>query len=1046
MKFLSSLKITIIFIVIHINFYGQSSYQAPTLSAGLDNVTFKKGTLDVELLAKIISEKQKELIREGIKRIIFDKLGANSEIDFYSQMYMERIVNILFEEKNPQVITKKILEETTNYLFVFGMTEFLLTNSSNNKFKEILDILLIDNNNDTNQIEDLKTKANREQIIYLVYSLLKEVDWIKELGLLNNYNYLEINNNFDSRLKNAKEIISIIKNKNYKGLLIRVIDQQITDKDIFKNLDINLRKNLNFTELQKLIEDQTFTLPNFISKIKISKETIKTKYELYRKDFIDLNNILSTKKEGFFLKSESKKISNTLIKNSTKALDEKRINSILKSKDSIKLNYKIYKFLFFYDKISNLNLTYKKIKKWVNELFNSSDKIKYVLRLTDFGNQELSNIKDFLNISDNKFIPKNYISNKDVVTNKNFISQKKIFELIKNTYGKEYLSNSELKNFINNLSLENISLDNLEYIINDLKKIEIQIKNHNNVISNAKKLGVYLDKKYKSETTIVNSEIPEILKGLENIHTNSKSLISKNNEGLSQIIKSFDYLSTEQPIFLNNLNLNISDLEVLKSFTYLSFSDDIINNRKIKNDKKLQKLIRGFKNTKDFNLNLFKEYYELESPDSDNMYNIDSISKEDIIIGDLATNYKPNIRLKKIFWNNELKDELVAINTLDFSLINSYLVNINKNLDKIEHEIFLHFFKEGLKEPLNEIKEALKKIKYDNTKLTKEQQQKLAQFYKVIFESNTKNTFDSYEIFEKLQKNNLLSELRYIASIDNLITSDKDNLEKILNTLEYSMNKFLSNSLNEIEDTYLNQSKGSDKKFYLALIDFIKFIGNIREMNKAETFSFLLKTMNKYDDLLLKGNNSDLIYTIVNSLRTYSNINYEKNLIEIDAASVLANLSSKHYEQSRWGFYASVGVNQFWVPNGFKSNKTNENGIPIKVNEFNAASEKIGVRYKFMDWESKKIREESLVGNYQRKPYVSNWYGMIYGSGILYKLTDTSSNGYDSVQLGFATGLTFFNALDFNISISIPTEGVPLRDHVIGFSFDIPLSEYLKRL
>lgn len=75
MKFLSSLKITIIFIVIHINFYGQSSYQAPTLSAGLDNVTFKQGTLDVELLAKIISEKQRELVREGIKRTIYKSIG-----------------------------------------------------------------------------------------------------------------------------------------------------------------------------------------------------------------------------------------------------------------------------------------------------------------------------------------------------------------------------------------------------------------------------------------------------------------------------------------------------------------------------------------------------------------------------------------------------------------------------------------------------------------------------------------------------------------------------------------------------------------------------------------------------------------------------------------------------------------------------------------------------------------------------------------------------------------------------------------------------------
>ena len=115
----------------------QSNSQAPTLSAGLDNVAFNKGTLDVELIAKIIAEKQKEIVREGIKRMIYEYIGS-SELDDYSQFYIERITTIIFQEKNHKVMTKRILEETTNYLFVLGSTKLFLK-SEENLFKYFFD-------------------------------------------------------------------------------------------------------------------------------------------------------------------------------------------------------------------------------------------------------------------------------------------------------------------------------------------------------------------------------------------------------------------------------------------------------------------------------------------------------------------------------------------------------------------------------------------------------------------------------------------------------------------------------------------------------------------------------------------------------------------------------------------------------------------------------------------------------------------------------------------------------------------------------------------
>lgn len=140
---------------------GQSNYQAPTLSVGADAVSFKKGTLDVELLTKIIAEKQREIVREGIKRVLINHIIKNEKLDDFTQFYIERITNILFEEKNHKVITKRILEESTNYLFVLGTTKFLV---QNNYLKL----------NEKINFSDL-SKIQKETLFRLVINNLKEI-------------------------------------------------------------------------------------------------------------------------------------------------------------------------------------------------------------------------------------------------------------------------------------------------------------------------------------------------------------------------------------------------------------------------------------------------------------------------------------------------------------------------------------------------------------------------------------------------------------------------------------------------------------------------------------------------------------------------------------------------------------------------------------------------------------------------------------------------------------------------------------------------------
>ncbi len=186
---MKTIKILFLIVLLSFKLFSQSNYQAPTLSAGLDNIAFKKGTLDVEILAKIIAEKQKELIREGIKRTIYRSIGESKKLDDFTQFYIERVVDIIFNEKNHQVITKRVLEETTNYLFILGTTKYILE-SKNDAIKNIflddekfpnLDDNIIETNITINKnhikekLESIKNRTTKNAIIKTILTICKEI-------------------------------------------------------------------------------------------------------------------------------------------------------------------------------------------------------------------------------------------------------------------------------------------------------------------------------------------------------------------------------------------------------------------------------------------------------------------------------------------------------------------------------------------------------------------------------------------------------------------------------------------------------------------------------------------------------------------------------------------------------------------------------------------------------------------------------------------------------------------------------------------------------
>ncbi|MGB5981749.1 MAG: hypothetical protein WBG46_06360 [Nonlabens sp.] len=96
--------------------------ESPTLSVGLESLTFGQGTIDVEALKRVVARKQNELKREGLKRFVFERLP---EYNYTSKIFLQSCILTLLEEKNQDIVEKELLELSTNYAIVLGFSELM---------------------------------------------------------------------------------------------------------------------------------------------------------------------------------------------------------------------------------------------------------------------------------------------------------------------------------------------------------------------------------------------------------------------------------------------------------------------------------------------------------------------------------------------------------------------------------------------------------------------------------------------------------------------------------------------------------------------------------------------------------------------------------------------------------------------------------------------------------------------------------------------------------------------------------------------------------
>lgn len=613
---------------------------------------------------------------------------------------------------------------------------------------------------------------------------------------------------------------------------------------------------------------------------------------------------------------------------------------------------------------------------------------------------------------------KPYIQNYDII--KAYLNDFEINNFDKNKKSIVNISNQLIDVYFNqfNLSDSEFTSTGLVSIIDEAKNLKeaLSLKNNIDYLTN-------LNLK-KSTYSLANSSFENYFE-IESTINEINAAISKYNE----IVRCIDVLK------LNNATVKLTKFEI-KKYKIDDFFDT--KNNLEEDYKKLENLKNEFKKLSE---KLKQNLDTLASTEKDKIN--DDLNKLKVNIDALI---KKNELKNRTSLNEDLSALQKAIENLD-SIKDSLLSENNTKIKNLKITIFKSdvFFNEFLKEMIHNVE---KKIKI-NSALSTEEKLIIAATLKELYnklnyiKNNTKNiTLEDINFLE----NDILKRVFEAKLIDNLQTSS--NYDAIINNIK---------NITPLLKMKIVIDKGLDIKYSKEFVSLFEFIGNLNNLNKAETYTSIIDLLRENSETIIKdlpeGKFKDGYEIFINGMKKYTLINtdedVEKEYVEIDIVSFLNDLQQYYNRNnpSKFSLYLSVGLNQNLFFNEFTFPDSSE-----VINSIGFASEKIGVKYKLLDFKKYRGYENVIKSDVylnKRSPFINDWYVITYGSGLLYALANTSTNqNFNFAHLGFGTGIRFYNALDLNLTIGLPfvkNENFG-KNGFIGIGLDIPLGEYLEGL
>lgn len=170
----------------------------PSLAVGLSGLVSERGNIDVELLTEIISQKQEELKKEGIRRIM-NKEVLNHSYALWD--FTNHSLEMLLYSKDKKAIEKELAEYATNLVLVYGFAEAYLQASyqlGNSELSEAMNSFPFKNKmrlDDWKMFTDTLRRYSGENVEPKEKLRLKstKIFWIARLGLLDETSFSKTN-------------------------------------------------------------------------------------------------------------------------------------------------------------------------------------------------------------------------------------------------------------------------------------------------------------------------------------------------------------------------------------------------------------------------------------------------------------------------------------------------------------------------------------------------------------------------------------------------------------------------------------------------------------------------------------------------------------------------------------------------------------------------------------------------------------------------------------------------------------------------------------
>jgi hypothetical protein len=1066
----------------------------PTLAVGLEKLTMNKGTIDVEVLTEIIMSKQKELKQEALKRFMF-KLFP--EANFTTKYYVQNCLNVLLNEKNPQVIEKEILELTTNYALSLGVA-YAVMKSSDPKLFEL----------------------NKAYNSYKVYSPYYQEMIIKEKE--NYFNSLGRTVELEKKIvKLESELVTKINALNESRTITKKTDSSRTYKrnDLDKNyirelslvkkeLDDNKKKlaRLKLREgieedNSKIIIDKRSSSLDFINKI---LGTIQTK-----KLGLDVEGLNETKT---YLDDETNSLKNILQLNNylkevysdvtrfdtliglesgfRKELEGLRNeNTILSSNQNKQTNNKSTSK----NKISEETIPFKN-ESTLNEQIGKL-KIKEVQIAI---NDKIKNLKIYT-----LEIPFGIIL--DVVS----LSLSDIEELQKKGFFKNKIDYRSSDFYLDMTAKNNAqgfreSLDNMKVRI--CQKIRPYVVNYDIINEFLKK------NKGKQVEDILDDLRKESLSAIipilnspkwTNTYTDIEKTLHEINEleKVLNLVKNSEIITKPELFTLSFLlpcssNCSATYLTAFRDFnriknTFQSFYTivpDAVIKEKVENTIGLIPV--NFVTVKQSDLKVINKIkgvgnIPLNKIEINANETIDSINtKIEKLIN--VPQEKKNIQ---VTLEDDIVTEIINLEDIINALPNNKAVIAETNLDAFLSgnilQINLDEFNEKLFKFNNSVNSLGLEIKNKNIKITDLIAQRDAK-YRIVAESSKfyndylesvlkemegETSFQTKELdsltiskaSEILPK--IYSKVKYLVNNNNIHMSDIIYLE------DYIVDKMIELKVRDKNNDIIYNSIISHTKIIIPLLkikalqniqgighydeelmNLFEFIANLNNLDKAETYQSIVNMLRdgsrKVQENLSEGEFKEGYTVFINAMKKYTLINPSEEYVEIDVVSFLTDLQQYYNRNNKsvFSLYLSLGLNQNFFFKNFKISETDS------INNISFASEKIGVKWRIKNFKRFEGYENAVKDDVylnKKAPFINEIYTVIYGSGLLYTLANTTTDeNFDFPHVGVGLGMRFYNALDLNLIIGFPfVKNANFGDNAFyGIGLDIPLGEYLEKL